>query len=705
MHTTIPYLNLPASPARFKLPYPRLRPLAALWAIDLALRQLSNRETLRWSADWLEEDSAFSQLSNIKLDRRHIDTSGWRPHVRQQLLAQRSEWMARKLDSRQALLRNIQLLGELLGLQAVEKAILLFALVSKLCHLSEVVDWHPCIELPELIDLLSSMTGHDEQDIARALSPESPLHHAGLIKVDQDNTFRLENLLEVSGGLAHALTLPFRNPQQLMHHFIQTMAPTSLDLRHFPHLEKDADLLQRLLTAAMAAGTPGINILLHGAPGVGKTAFASALAQSLGLPLYAVPARGKEKFIPLGEERLDAYCLSQKLMAQGQPCLMLFDEMEDVFMTRDNLFSLMGMSQGMSNRKGWINHMLERNPVPTLWVSNDINIDPAYLRRFDYSIHLRQPPASVRQHIARQYLVPLSRDSQWIGHLSDCEHITPALFDNAARIATLSGQHDAQRQQDAERVISAGLRLLGQRPLPVQHRAQPSFDRTLLNTDSDLEALCAGLSRQGHGTLCLYGPPGTGKSALAHHLGALTGKPVMVRQASDLLSSWVGETEQRIAAMFEQAEAQDSLLLLDEADSFLQERRGARNSWEVTQVNELLTRMDSFQGLFVCTTNLIGNLDQAAMRRFMFKIGFDYLKPEQAAQLFVQSFVLAGGDEQAAKQAQEAVKSLRCLTPGDFAVVSRQSAMLGGTPQAAQWLDNLERECRHKQQTSRIGFA
>ena len=49
-----------------------------------------------------------------------------------------------------------------------------------------------------------------------------------------------------------------------------------------------------------------------------------------------------------------------------------------------------------------------------------------------------------------------------------------------------------------------------------------------------------------------------------------------MRSASELLSKWLGETEQQIASMFAEAEAEGALLFLDEADSFLRDRGLAR---------------------------------------------------------------------------------------------------------------------------------
>ena len=127
---------------------------------------------------------------------------------------------------------------------------------------------------------------------------------------------------------------------------------------------------------------------------------------------------------------------------------------------------------------------------------------------------------------------------------------------------------------------------------------------------------------RGHGTLCFYGAPGAGKTALAEHLAKVLERPLLIKQAIDLMSKYVGETEQNMAAMFTEAEAEaeKAVLLFDKADSFLRDRRGAQRIYEVTEVNEMLQRMDRFNGIFVCTANLLESLDQAVLRRFTFKV-------------------------------------------------------------------------------------
>jgi SpoVK/Ycf46/Vps4 family AAA+-type ATPase len=203
------------------------------------------------------------------------------------------------------------------------------------------------------------------------------------------------------------------------------------------------------------------------------------------------------------------------------------------------------------------------------------------------------------------------------------------------------------------------------------------------------------LKARGHGTLCFYGAPGTGKTALAEHIAKALDKPLIVKQASDLMSKYVGETEQKMAAMFREAEAEKAVLLLDEADSFLQDRRGAQRTYEVTEVNEMLQGMERYRGIFVCTTNLLDRIDQAALRRFTFKIQFKPLLRAQRETMFVQEAL--GGDAALLTDALGTrLAKLEQLCPGDFAAVKRQSEILDAALSADEFMEQLEAEHRIK---------
>ena len=199
-----------------------------------------------------------------------------------------------------------------------------------------------------------------------------------------------------------------------------------------------------------------------------------------------------------------------------------------------------------------------------------------------------------------------------------------------------------------------------------------------MNADGDLIALEAELLRPDAPravSFLLAGPPGAGKSAWVRHLAGRMGLPVLQKRASDLLDAFVGGTEHNIAGAFAEARDTGAFLVFDEADSLLLERGDAVRSWEISQVNEVLTWMEAHPLPFACTTNLAERLDRASLRRFLVKLRFGWLAAAQARMAFQCFFGLA---------APARLDGLRCLTPADFALVARRAALGGaaGDPAA-----------------------
>jgi len=288
---------------------------------------------------------------------------------------------------------------------------------------------------------------------------------------------------------------------------------------------------------------------------------------------------------------------------------LLFDEVEDVLPGRPagGLFGMMFRDKSdAKGGKAWINRALEENPVPTIWITNDANIDPAYLRRFDYALALRIPPRAVRTRIAQEHLGQHAPNTAAVAAIAELDDLLPAQLERAARVARLSGlASPALAWQHAEMALAHIRALLGQTRKNLKAKAHTQYSLDFLNTNADIASIIQGLRVRPQATFCLYGPSGTGKSQLARHIADELGKPTLIKRASDLMDKYVGGTEKRIAAMFEQALDEDAVLLLDEADSFLTDRAGAGHRWEVTQTNELLTQLECFEGLFFATTNLI----------------------------------------------------------------------------------------------------
>lgn len=359
--------------------------------------------------------------------------------------------------------------------------------------------------------------------------------------------------------------------------------------------------------------------------------------------------------------------------------------------------------------KAWINSLLENNAVPSFWLSNNISqIEDAYIRRFDYVLELKTPPQSVRKRIIKNSLRGLVVSDQWLEDISQEKQLVPGVISKAAKVVSSVRQSNQHSVQDSmERLLDNTLRAMGKKTLRAQSK-QKNLDYHLdgLNPNYDIHQLIDGLQKESSARICLYGPPGTGKTAFGHYISTHLDKPLLVKRASNILSPYVGEAEQNISAMFEEARMEDAVLLLDEADSFLQERSSLKQSWEITQVNELLTQMEAFEGLFVCSTNLMDKIDEAALRRFDFKIKLDYLKVEQSWLLFCN----AVGWEKLPTQNSDWYTKLSVfqnLTPGDFVTILRQSRVYNRQLTPDELMIGLSQESMFKQDRNKqrvIGF-
>jgi SpoVK/Ycf46/Vps4 family AAA+-type ATPase len=461
-----------------------------------------------------------------------------------------------------------------------------------------------------------------------------------------------------------------------------------LEWQDFEHVAEARDLVTRLFTDARRQDQRGIHVLLFGETGTGKTQFCRVIARAAGLDLIDITSTDESGNPLNGRERLAELRVANAIAGRHRKAAVLFDEMED----------LLGHSQVQDRyespsfirtitSKAHFNEFLENTPVPILWTANDIaGLDPAFLRRMTYVFRLDAPPLRARRRIwartAERAGVMLPETS--LTQFAETTSLAPGFIVNAVRVSRITGE-----PADTGRVLQQAARAMG-RPAGAPSQAPAGdYEPSLVNSDQPIEALTTELLRSAGKAfgLCLYGPPGTGKSAFARWLADQLGMDVMFRRASDLFSTWVGETERNIARMFREAADSGEFLILDEADSLLRDRGLAHRSWEVSQVNEMLTWMEQHPLPFALTTNLMDNLDRATMRRVAFKVRFDYLKPAQAAHAF-RHFL--GCD------APPAIDRLDRLTPGDFRVVHRKREVLG-VDDPRELLDLLRQEMALKQ--------
>lgn len=595
-----------------------------------------------------------------------------------------------------ALEQNLRMLSEHLELAEADRAFL-GLVVRHRCHpifnglLNEVTRNHL-----NTMDACAVCTNLELDALIDALRPQSRLMSSGVLQRPGRTGSDLDDHYQLPDQLFNAVCRNNGNLTDLLSSILGEPATPTLDWDDFYHLGPVRERLATLMQRANVDRTAGVNILLWGEPGTGKTEFCKTLASHLGFRLYPVGEADDEGGAPSRQERMNYYRLSQNLLRYRQDTLLLFDEMDDLFEGNGLARMLGGKANALS--KVFMNRLLESNPVPALWlINNPAILDDAFVRRMSLVIEVKVPPPSQRERVWQRLLAKnqIELPSDDVKELAAL-NLSPALIDSAAR-------YTRQVDGTAEdfRFAAQGILHLvrGRRPV-----AKPSADRfqpELTHADIDLNRLTERLRCSGNRTfsLCLYGPPGTGKSAYLRYLADRMEMPVLIKRASDLLDKYVGGSEKQIAEAFQEAIDQEAFLIFDEADSLLSDRRQAVRSWEISQVNEMLTWMESHPLPFACTTNMKERLDQASLRRFTFKCCFDYLGPEQVAMAFRYFF----------RQEMPILRGTRLinLTPGDFAVVRKKAEVLGELEDPSGLLQLLGEEVDKKSDTpsSRIGFA
>lgn len=156
-------------------------------------------------------------------------------------------------------------------------------------------------------------------------------------------------------------------------------------------------------------------------------------------------------------------------------------------------------------------------------------------------------------------------------------------------------------------------------------------------------------------SILLYGAPGTGKTESVYQLARKSGRNIMKVDISETKSMWFGESQKLAKKIFTDyknlKEEQEicPILLLNEADAIIGKRKSAGSSnvadTENAIQNIFLEELENFDGILFATTNLVGNMDNAFERRFLYKIQFQKPSIEQSLQIWKSKLPFLNKDE------------------------------------------------------------
>ncbi|MDD2714962.1 MAG: ATP-binding protein [Candidatus Wallbacteria bacterium] len=378
-------------------------------------------------------------------------------------------------------------------------------------------------------------------------------------------------------------------------------------------------------------------LLFHGPSGTGKTMAA-----------YGIAGRLKKKMLLVNYATLSSRSRRGGDRNETLPFVFREARFADAILFIDECEELI--------RDGECRNMLltefEKFEGIVIMATNQPNsFDPPIQRRISLTMKFERPSVSLREQIWKVHMpeaMKLAPDVDF-KELAGSFDLTGGLIKNAVLAALSSavrrkGKSVTLRMEDLE--YGAKLQLLNLMSFSdFANKLTPRFGleslildgrtaRSVRDLIGSLRVIKIMRNEWGFGerhpfsggcTVLFHGHPGTGKTLSAEAIGFELGKPLKVVNMAQLVSCWVGETSKHIESVFADAEANDAILLFDEADALFSSRtalHSATDRYANQDVGVLLRKIETTNLIVILTTNLLFNIDKAFLRRFNFVLEF-----------------------------------------------------------------------------------
>ncbi|WP_286233694.1 AAA family ATPase [Thalassotalea sediminis] len=606
--------------------------------------------------------------------------------------------LVKKHDSLSSVLsHNISLLTEALSLPDYCKPVLTLCVITTLNHgLYSLLEEYIQHMMDDSELLMAQTIGLSIEELEQAirLITQTTLFEQG--------TNSIFGLLIMSHSLAsNLLSSKAKSYGELLNGMFHKMERSELTIKDYPHIE--LGYISEYLKHAIKHKTVGVNILLYGEAGTGKTELSKVLSQYVKSDLIAIKAAGKNLYRTADEIssdknvahlRLQHYQLMQSLFKSSKFSCMLLDEMEDIFTE---------YMDGIKVSKLKIHDILSSNTTICFWITNHIDMLPdSVIRRFSYVLQVPTPTKAIKADVLSKPLKGLRLSNDYKNRLASIPDLTPAHVANASNVAKALHLTGKDAEECIDHHIDQCLSACGLQTSVTSYKAEIPFDPRFINlsgSHTKIENVLDTVTNFTGARCLLLGSAGTGKSALVHHIADELEQELITIKPSDVLSKYVGEAEQNIAKLFKQASDNDAIIFLDEVDSVLTSRDIVSQQHERQLVNQILVELDRTEQTVFSATNYAKNLDGALLRRFDFKLNFEYLTTKQVLILYEENF------GKCSSTIKNKLATLKSLTPGDFAIASRRNRMSKKPLSDSKNLEILTIENNRKIQSKAIGFV
>ncbi|ACY17742.1 AAA family ATPase [Haliangium ochraceum] len=580
----------------------------------------------------------------------------------------------------------LSLLAARFGLDDAERALLGIALayeldrdVRELCHAlagrrAGALYADTCLELAPELGYTSTLL--------RALHPSGSLRQGCLIELEPSAAEPTRT--QASGRLGSALCISRAALDWLLGD-PRIVAPLDaamrvlsssenlhvyLDAAVRTQIERVANHVQRVEQARQRGEAVDMPlVLIQGPKGTGKRAVAHLLAALLGQPLVIAPMAG----VLAAAQRVRDPLLPRRVLAQARlrgaaAYLPDIDILEDSGGPQGDLGLVPGSAQAASDLAI---EALMHHPELAILATQEQGMPRVPVPRPFHLIRIPAASLATRQRAWERALGSLSdvTEANASGNANRARPLGREAEDLAARYvigpgtighvvrearafarATDQGVQRSHIEEAVNRRLTLRLGSLGNRVTRRARIEEMVLPGDVIESLSDMIAMVREraqiLERWGYGrhlglsrgvSGLFSGESGTGKTMAASVISSALGIDLFRVDLSSVTSKWVGETEKHLARIFDEAQHANAMLLFDEADSLFGKRtelRSAQDRYANLEVNYVLQRMESFDGVSILTTNFESAIDPAFLRRLNFRVRFPNPEVEERIELW-----------------------------------------------------------------------
>jgi transitional endoplasmic reticulum ATPase len=596
---------------------------------------------------------------------------------------------------------NLDQMVEILHLGDVEREVLRFLHVANHPEISAITHNLVGTDRARLPSLISRYIEHptDVKKVYDAISPNSPLVTTGMIQLadteDEDELYP-----SIDEDIRQILMIPNVDKTTMVENVLGRPAEAILQTSDFSYIAKDIDYIKQQIKAAVEQGQTGINILLHGPAGSGKTELSKAIAAELGLTLYSVGEKDEGQDIGSAQHRVGKLFLAHSFLKGSKDAILLFDEIEDL------------LNKGTDTEKKAdtfskivVNRLIENNPVVTIWAGNDPDkFHDSVRQRFTYSIYVDYPPVMMRMKVWEKQLElnGLDLPKQDVAYLSRKYQAPPRMIANAIGSACRGDRNVAAIELSLR--ASSRITYGHADALEIGGSVSEKFSLDLLNYDKGKENYFAAIIASGQSprpySLLMQGLPGSGIANTGRYLAEVAAMNPLELDMRELCAPHpMRSPESKIRSAFQAAADSKNLLIISNLDALSEDIEKSGSQWR----NGGLTSV-FLDGLYHHDLPVVASifnpdreLPPSLQDAFTLQLKFSPLSGDQCRSAYKIYF----GDEAPAE-----IQFPDRLVPGDFATVHKiKGKNLNGGPEPTELVRLLGRQIANRGEgTIKPGF-